>query len=281
MAEYSLPEVRSIQLVPAQKLKSLLILDSAHIHPATGGQGLNAAVQDASNLSWKLALSIASHSDQRQVTSLLSSYSTERVPVIEEMLFMTHSMMQKTFDAKISMEAAFTRDTIKTRMLGINYRHSPIVLDERFGHHDGTKTTPYECLDGRICAGDRAPDAPDLEYIQGGQGVTTLFSLFSGIRHTILIFPSADHDYGRSIEPYLLPFSNHIARTVLVLSRFGHYEPQRDLVAVQDTSGHAVDAYQVGDEPRGLTVVLRPDGYIGAVAYGGKGVSDYFSLLLE
>ena len=32
--------------------------DAAHIHPPTGGQGLNTSVQDAYNLGWKLAASI-------------------------------------------------------------------------------------------------------------------------------------------------------------------------------------------------------------------------------
>ena len=33
--------------------------DAAHIHPPTGGQGLNTSVQDAYNLGWKLAGSSA------------------------------------------------------------------------------------------------------------------------------------------------------------------------------------------------------------------------------
>ncbi|HET6294850.1 MAG TPA: FAD-dependent monooxygenase [Kribbella sp.] len=36
----------------------LLAGDAAHIHPPTGGQGLNLGVQDAFNLGWKLAAQI-------------------------------------------------------------------------------------------------------------------------------------------------------------------------------------------------------------------------------
>lgn len=55
----------------------LLAGDAAHIHPPTGGQGLNLGVQDAFNLGWKLAAEINGWAPQ----GLLDSYHTERHPV--------------------------------------------------------------------------------------------------------------------------------------------------------------------------------------------------------
>lgn len=55
----------------------LLAGDAAHIHPPTGGQGLNLGVQDAFNLGWKLAAEINSWAPE----GLLDSYHTERHPV--------------------------------------------------------------------------------------------------------------------------------------------------------------------------------------------------------
>ncbi|MFI5717090.1 FAD-dependent monooxygenase [Nocardia sp. NPDC051750] len=37
----------------------LLIGDAAHVHPPTGGQGMNTGIQDAYNLGWKLAAALA------------------------------------------------------------------------------------------------------------------------------------------------------------------------------------------------------------------------------
>ncbi|MEV8628088.1 FAD-dependent monooxygenase [Streptomyces sp. NPDC051079] len=55
----------------------LLAGDAAHIHPPTGGQGLNLGVQDAFNLGWKLAAEVGG----RAPAGLLDSYHAERHPV--------------------------------------------------------------------------------------------------------------------------------------------------------------------------------------------------------
>ncbi|WLW58074.1 rifampin monooxygenase [Streptomyces sp. YU58] len=55
----------------------LLAGDAAHIHPPTGGQGLNLGVQDAFNLGWKLAAAVHGRAPE----GLLDSYHDERHPV--------------------------------------------------------------------------------------------------------------------------------------------------------------------------------------------------------
>ncbi|WP_432587955.1 rifampin monooxygenase [Streptomyces sp. HD1123-B1] len=55
----------------------LLAGDAAHIHPPTGGQGLNLGVQDAFNLGWKLAAAVGGWAPE----GLLDSYHSERHPV--------------------------------------------------------------------------------------------------------------------------------------------------------------------------------------------------------
>lgn len=55
----------------------MLAGDAAHIHPPTGGQGLNLGVQDAFNLGWKLAAEVNGWAP----AGLLDSYHAERHPV--------------------------------------------------------------------------------------------------------------------------------------------------------------------------------------------------------
>lgn len=65
-----------------------LVGDSAHVHSAMGGPGLNLGLQDAMNLGWKLAAAV----DGWAADDLLDTYHSERYPVGERV--MMHSMSQ-------------------------------------------------------------------------------------------------------------------------------------------------------------------------------------------
>ncbi|MFF1381398.1 FAD-dependent monooxygenase [Streptomyces sp. NPDC058308] len=51
--------------------------DAAHVHSPAGGQGMNTGLQDAANLSWKLAAAV----NGRAAQGLLDTYEAERHPV--------------------------------------------------------------------------------------------------------------------------------------------------------------------------------------------------------
>ncbi|MFB9238259.1 FAD-dependent monooxygenase, partial [Plantactinospora siamensis] len=68
----------------------LLAGDAAHIHPPTGGQGLNLGVQDAVNLGWKLAAQVAGWAP----AALLDSYQDERRPVAADVLDNTRAQLE-------------------------------------------------------------------------------------------------------------------------------------------------------------------------------------------
>ena len=68
----------------------LLAGDAAHVHPPTGGQGLNLGVQDAFNLGWKLAAQIRGWAPE----TLLDSYQAERHPVAADVLDNTRAQME-------------------------------------------------------------------------------------------------------------------------------------------------------------------------------------------
>ncbi|MFH8798290.1 rifampin monooxygenase [Streptomyces sp. NPDC017936] len=68
----------------------LLAGDAAHVHPPTGGQGLNLGIQDAFNLGWKLAAEVAGRAPE----GLLDSYESERRPVAADVLENTRAQME-------------------------------------------------------------------------------------------------------------------------------------------------------------------------------------------
>lgn len=59
--------------------------DAAHIHSPAGGQGMNTGLQDAYNLSWKLALIIKGIAHEK----LLTTYNEERLPFAKWLLRFT------------------------------------------------------------------------------------------------------------------------------------------------------------------------------------------------
>ncbi|MFE3884566.1 FAD-dependent monooxygenase [Streptomyces lydicus] len=89
-SEYGVPEVRWVsrfhsdeRQVPQYRVGRVFLAgDAAHVHSPAGGQGMNTGLQDAANLSWKLAAVLRGHSPE----SLLDSYQTERHPVGRQVL---------------------------------------------------------------------------------------------------------------------------------------------------------------------------------------------------
>ncbi|MGY4989869.1 FAD-dependent monooxygenase [Streptomyces nigrescens] len=69
--------------VPAYRVGRVFLAgDAAHVHSPAGAMGMNTGLQDAANLSWKLAAVLQGHAPD----SLLDSYQTERHPVGKQAL---------------------------------------------------------------------------------------------------------------------------------------------------------------------------------------------------
>jgi 2-polyprenyl-6-methoxyphenol hydroxylase-like FAD-dependent oxidoreductase len=80
--------VRVQHRVASQFRRGRLFLagDAAHAYSPATGQGMNAAIQDAANLGWKLAFAASRPGSDAP----LDSYDTERRPVARQVLGMTH-----------------------------------------------------------------------------------------------------------------------------------------------------------------------------------------------
>jgi len=76
-----------------RKGRVFLAGDAAHIHPPTGGLGMNTGLQDAHNLGWKLA----SVCRGEALESLLDSYEAERLPVGQQVVELTSSRMDDLY----------------------------------------------------------------------------------------------------------------------------------------------------------------------------------------
>ncbi|WP_433192532.1 FAD-dependent monooxygenase [Nocardia sp. CA-107356] len=147
------PNIRLAQRFRAGRV--FLAGDAAHVHPPTGGQGMNTGIQDAYNLGWKLAAALAGDE------SLLDSYESERRTVAARVLGISTELLDKLVDGA---EDALQRGE-ETRQLDISYRD------------------PADR--GALIAGDRAPDAPVKDV--AGQPIR-LFDLFRGPHSTLLTF---------------------------------------------------------------------------------------------
>jgi 2-polyprenyl-6-methoxyphenol hydroxylase-like FAD-dependent oxidoreductase len=138
--------------------------DAAHAYSPATGQGMNAAIQDAANLGWKLAFAASPAGDS---AILLASYDRERRPVARQVLAMTHlafwaeastgrlpSLIRGTLaplaapliPALMSRRHLVAAGIRLLSQLAVSYRGSPLSVE-------GTPR-PH----GRPRAGDRLPD---------------------------------------------------------------------------------------------------------------------------
>lgn len=237
------------------------------------------------NVAWKVALvhkGLAS-------SSLLSSYESERLPVVAQMLKYTTKLHNETFHDG-SLEEAMHRPK-EGHQLGVNYRWSSIVLDGRTpevaGSTEPVEKDPYGLLGDKIRAGDRAPDATQINIVgKGGVlgAATRLFALTGDCtKHHVLLFGGYSAATVQDALSALNPYSQAGVASLVVIVRSGADIPTQLVDGVdyaRDDGGHAYRAYDVGEfDP--LFVVVRPDGMIGAFAVSVEQVEKYFSKFLS
>jgi 2-polyprenyl-6-methoxyphenol hydroxylase-like FAD-dependent oxidoreductase len=138
--------------------------DAAHAYSPATGQGMNAAIQDAANLGWKLAFAASQPADS---AILLASYDRERRPVARQVLAITHlafwgeastgrlpSLMRGTLaplaapliPALMSRRHLVAAGIRLLSQLGVSYRGSPLSVEGTPRPRNGPR------------AGDRLPD---------------------------------------------------------------------------------------------------------------------------
>jgi 2-polyprenyl-6-methoxyphenol hydroxylase-like FAD-dependent oxidoreductase len=236
--------------------------DAAHIHPPTGGQGMNTGIQDGYNLAWKLALVLQGAAPD----SLLDSYEAERRPVGAEVVARTRAASEG-----YGRERGGKPDRLADTQIRVAYRGSDWVRDDAAG------------LDPAIpAAGDRAPDAGGLR--RHGVGFSLrLFDVLRGTEHVLVThLPSA----GTPAETTeLAAFAAQLrervgdrVRVVVVATAQGVQE-QPGVALYHDERREFTAAYGA----QAASFLVRPDGYIGwrGRSWDDKGLFAYLAKTLD
>jgi 2-polyprenyl-6-methoxyphenol hydroxylase-like FAD-dependent oxidoreductase len=145
----------SVRMVDRYRVGRVLLAgDAAHVHPPSGGQGLNTGVQDAYNLGWNLAYAVCGGPD-----ALLDTYETERLPIAAAVLGLSKRLLQsksiKRGDA--------------TNQLALHYRTSSLSSGEAIGAlHPGDRMPDRKLSDGsRLFDQMRGPHATEFVTKEG------------------------------------------------------------------------------------------------------------------
>ncbi|MEU7134653.1 rifampin monooxygenase [Streptomyces sp. NPDC046261] len=141
----------------------LLAGDAAHIHPPTGGQGLNLGIQDAFNLGWKLAAAVRGWAPE----GLLDSYHAERHPVAAAVLDNTRAQitLMGTDPGATALRELFTKlldfEEVNRYVTGMI-----TAVDVRYDFGDGHELLGRRMRDVRLKHGGRL-----YELMRGGRGL--------------------------------------------------------------------------------------------------------------
>lgn len=188
----------------------LLAGDAAHVHPPSGGQGLNTGIQDAYNLGWKLAHVLHGAPD-----ALLDTYESERLPIAASVLGLSKRLM---------IEGP-TKRGAETQQLDLHYRGGPLAIEDREKRES-------------VVAGDRAPDGRCVD----ADGVSRrLFEVFRGTHVTILAFGRDRNDAAARLQQ-----TTNVGVRILHITRPGETTLPG---ALTDVDGNVRRTYGVGEAP--------------------------------
>ncbi len=212
--------------------------DAAHIHPPTGGQGMNTGIQDAYNLAWKMALVLKGAGREE----LLDSYEIERHAVGEEVVARTTRATQTL--------SRGSEDRLADTQILISYRGSPWIENAPAG--DSIVTGPV--------AGDRAPDCQGLR--RPGVGFPLrFFDVLRGVHHVLVAYaPGSNPNHELADLPAFgaeLRLQG-LLRLVAIVAAGANAKPPFVLPVYQDAGGQFKAAY--GAAP--FAMLVRPDGHL-------------------
>jgi hypothetical protein len=143
--------------------------DAAHVHSPAGGQGMNTGLQDAANLSWKLAAVARGWADD----SLLDSYHAERYPVGRMVLRMSGGLLRlAVLEPGVLRRSLALAGAAALQVRPVADRAARAISGIGIGYAAGSGAHPL--------AGRRMPDVP----LAAGRG--RLYEVLRGGRFVLL-----------------------------------------------------------------------------------------------
>ncbi|KAF8141461.1 FAD binding domain-containing protein [Boletus edulis] len=282
--------------------------DACHTHSPKAGQGMNASINDAHNLAWKLAFVIRGWAEM----SLLSTYESERRKYAQDLiafdktfstLFSGKPLTANNVDGVSHQQFLEAFQTFGGFTSGIGVRYSPSVV----------VTDAHQSLATNLIIGERVPPQKFLRAADAWpHELQDLLS--SDFRYKVLVF-TGDFDDALQLEriesmvkdmerpeSFLKKYTSYMASNsrfdILTISK-GRKEEfdflkvpsllrshwSKVLIDDKDVTGsvggRGYSSYGVAYE--GAIVVVRPDGYVGTIApLDGVGeINEYFARFLK
>ena len=225
--------------------RAFLAGDAAHIHPPTGGQGMNTGIQDAYNLAWKMALVLKGEA----LPKLLDTYDEERRPVGADVVSRTRAASEQ-----FGRKQAGPQDRLEDTQVLVNYRGSRLSHDDVSGSLENLP----------VRAGDRAPDCAGLRR-ENVRHPLRLFDITRGIEHVLLVYAGPFAEPGQielleGIAQKLKAFRGPKCRVVAICSPDAKKPYVIGAAVVTDSAGEFASTYAPGVNTGYL---IRPDGYVG------------------
>lgn len=282
---------------------------------------MNASIQDSFNLGWKLALIVKRLASVSLLDSYTEERIPVIAEMLDRTTKIINCTFREERISATENANAWKKTQNGTLMqLGVNYRWSSIVVDEQKKRELSAEEIEYNKVFGidsddsddeeesyaysndtygarsgpRPKAGDRAPDASGLIPItthtssptstssfSSTPKPTRFFDLFSATHHTLLAFTPHASRYS-SLLPVIARLPVGFMRAGMVLPPGAPVPKGRvegaDFIVV-DKMKTAKDSYDVAEGC--WIVIVRPDGFIGAIVQEVDGVETYLRKVLR
>jgi 2-polyprenyl-6-methoxyphenol hydroxylase-like FAD-dependent oxidoreductase len=248
---FSVYKVHSRRVNTFSKGRCFLAGDSAHIHTPAGAQGMNTGIQDSYNLAWKLAAVLNKKADDE----ILETYNEERLENAKNLLQTTDRLFD--FAASDEIFVAFFRkhifpyvanlalgsETVKNfifpmvSQIGINYRKSPLSVNDGIFKIKAGDRMPYFTIDGASIY--EKLTAPKFHLLRFSDGFTNTPD-----------YSQTLEKYGEFIDFHEFPLYPNIAEIFGTKTSFAlvlRPDNYIGLIAAENSECSAVENYLVGN----------------------------------